>query len=185
MYKRGEPIEYKWQKIGGGFLASLLLSLAVVGVDSCRRERRLTAEEWQQIAQTERAKFHACIPDTQPEGNVRLALAAIRNEPDQTSVKLIAYAVNEPAEFDVPQYSMSRGRWLINEKGRAYLRDEQCNEYKLKDRTPTVGKVPDSGRIQLKPGEAYELTLSFPRLLEEVKAGALVYGNWVMPFYLK
>ncbi len=178
-------MESKWPKIGIFPLAALLFSLAVVGLDSCRRERRLTAAEWKQISAAERAKFHACIPDTQPEGNVRLALAAIRNEPEQTSVKLIAYAVHESVAFDVPQYSMSRGRWLINEKGRAYLRDEQCNEYKLKDRTPTVGKVPDSGRIQLKPGAAYELTLSFPRLLEEVKAGVLVYGDWVMPFYLQ
>ena len=168
----------KRQRVGTFFFSVLL----VTGAASCRQEKRLTEAEWRQSA---RAKFHACIPDTQPDGNVRLALEAIRNEPDQTSVKLIAYAVHEAVEFDVPQYSMSRGRWLINEQGRAYLRDEQCNEYKLKDRTPTVGKIPDSGRIQLKPGEAYELTLSFPRLLEEVKAGVLVYGNWVMPFYLK
>ena len=166
------------QMIGIFFFSVLLM----FGIASCRREKRLTEAEWRQ---SDRAKFHACIPDTQPEGYVRLALASIKNEPEQTSVKLIAYAVHEPVEFDVPQYSMSRGRWLINEKGRAYLRDEQCNEYKLKDRTPAIGKVPDSGRIQLKPGEAYELTLSFPRLLEEMKAGVLVYDNWVMPFYLK
>lgn len=163
------------------FLFFCITVLFVIGGASCRREKKLTEAEWRQ---SERAKFQTCIPATQPKGNVRLALVSVRNEPEQTSVKLIAYAVHESVEFDVPQYSMSRGRWLINEKGRAYLRDEQCNEYKLKDRMPTTGKVPDSGRIQLKPGEAYELTLSFPRLLEEVKAGVLVYGDWVMPFYL-
>ncbi len=181
MQSKRPKAKHNTRRGGIFFFALCTVVLFVIGGTSCRREKQLTEAEWQQSA---RAKFHACIPATQPEGNVRLALAAIRNEPEQTSVKLIAYALHEPVEFDVPQYSMSRGRWLINEKGRAYLRDEQCNEYKLKDRTPTTGKVPDSGRIQIKPGEAYELTLSFPRLLEEVKAGVLVYGNWVMPFYL-
>jgi hypothetical protein len=178
-------MDYSWQKIGIFFVASLLVAVTIISVDSCRRARQLTPEERQQVIQTERQKLLACLPDTQPGGKVRLALGSIRNEPQQTSVTLVAYAVDEPVEFDVVQYSMSRGRWLINEKGRAYLRDEQCNEYKLKDRLPTVGKVPDSGRIPLKPGEVYELTLYFPRLLEEVKAGVLVYGEWVMPFYLK
>lgn len=173
------------QKIGSFLLVSILLSAGILSVDSCRREHRLTAAEWQKNADALRAKFQACVPDTQWDGKAHLALTGIRNEPDQTLVTIVAYAINEPVEFDVPQYSMSRGRWLIHEQGRAYLRDEQCNEYKMKDRTPATGKVPDSGRIQIKPGQAYELTLSFPRLLEEVKTGVLVYGKWVMPFYLK
>lgn len=174
-----------WPQIGIFFLVSLLLSLAILSVDSCHRDRRLTAAEWKQLSDTEKAKFQACIPDTQWNGKAQLALVSVRNEPEQTRVLIVAYAVHEPVEFDVPQYSMSRGRWLINEQGRAYLRDEQCNEYKLKDRTPSTGKVPDSGRIQIKPGEAYELTLSFPRLLQEVKAGVVVYGDWVVPFSLR
>jgi hypothetical protein len=174
-----------WRKFVGMFFASLLFSLTILGLDSCRSEKRLSAEQWKQINEDTKAKFRACIPDTQWDGKAQLALSSIRNEPERTVATIVAYAVNEPVEFDVPQYSMSRGRWLIKEQGRAYLRDEQCNEYKLKDRTPSVGKVPDSGRIQLKPGEVYELSLSFPRLLEEIKTGVLVYGNWVMPFSLK
>lgn len=178
-------MEQNWQKIGIFLVVSLLIAVAILGVDSCRRARRLTPVERRQVIETERQKLQACIPHTQPSGKVRLALGSIRNEPQQTSVTIVAYAVNEPVEFAVVQYSMSRGRWLINEQGRSYLRDEQCNEYKLKDRMPTVGSVPDSGRIPLKPGEAYELTLHFPRLLEEMKAGVLVYGDWVVPFSLK
>jgi hypothetical protein len=177
-------MKIKWQLVSV-FALSLLIAFSLLSLNSCRRERRLTAAEWQQIAAAERAKFRACIPDIQPEGKVHLAFAGIQNESNQTSVRLVAYALDEPTEFDLPQYSMSRGRWLINERGRSYLRDEQCNEYKLKDRTPTVGKVPDSGRIQLKAGEFYEVTLSFPRLPEEVRQGVLVYDNWVMPFVLK
>lgn len=164
---------------------SLLLAVVLLSLNSCQRERRLTAAEWQQLAAAAQAKFRACVPDTRPEGTVRLAVAEIRNEPNQCSVKLVAYALHEPAAFDLPQYSMSRGRWLINERWRSYLRDEQCNEYKLKERTPTVGKVPDSGRIQIKAGEFYEVTLSYPRLPEEVKQGVLVYGEWVIPFILQ
>lgn len=178
-------MEKSWIKIGVFSVVSLLVAVAVMGLDSCRRARQLTPEERQQVIQTARQKLLACTPDTQPDSKVRLALGSIRNEPLQTSVTIVAYAVNEPVEFDVVQYSMSRGRWLINEKGRAYLRDEQCSEYKLKDRIPAVGSVPDNGRIPLKPGEAYELTLYFPRLLEEMKSGVLVYGDWVVPFSLK
>ncbi len=177
-------MKIKWQMVVT-FVFSTLIAITLMSLNSCQRERRLTALEWQQLAQAAQAKFRACIPTTQPEGKVHLALAEVRNEPNQCSVKLVAYALNEPAEFDLPQYSMSRGRWLINERWRSYLRDEQCNEYKLKERTPTIGKVPDSGRIQLKPGEFYEVTLSYPRLPEEMKQGVLVYGDWVIPFVLK
>lgn len=173
----------KRQKGGAAFF--FIFACLVIGSGACRREHRLTAAEWQQMAQAAQAKFRACIPATQMEGSVHLALGEIRNEPNQLSVKLIAYALNEPADFDLPQYSMSRGRWLINERWRSYIRDEQCNEYKLKDRTPTVGKVPDSGRIQIKAGGFYEVTLSYPPLPEEVRQGVLVYGNWVMPFVLR
>ncbi|MBS1808447.1 MAG: hypothetical protein JST84_09670 [Acidobacteria bacterium] len=177
-------MKIKWQLVGT-FVLSCLLAFMLMSVNSCQRERRLTATQWQQMSQAAQAKFRACIPDTQPEGNVNLAVAEIRNEPEQFRVKVIAYAVKESVDFDLPQYSMSRGRWLINERFRSYVRDEQCNEYKLKDRTPTVGKVPDSGRIQIKPGEFYEFTLSYPHLSDEIRQGVIVYGNWVMPFVLK
>ncbi len=175
-------MENNWLKIGVFLLVSLLVSVAVVGLNSIWRVHHATVEETRQSAQSQSSKLSTCIPDTQPDGKIRLTITEIRNEPDRTSVKVVAQAAEEPADFYVPQYLMSRGRWLIHETGRAYLRDEKCNEYKLKDRTPKAGKVPDSGRIPLKPGEAYELTLSFPRLLDEMKTGVLVYDNWVMPF---
>ena len=171
-----------WLKIGGLILSSLMISAVVISLNSCRDDRLLTSENAPSPAQP--SKLSTCVPGTQPGTNVSLTLTEIRNESERTAVKIVAQAAQNPADFYVPQYLMSRGRWLINEQGRAYLLDEQCREYKLKDRTPAVGKVPDSGRIELKPGKAYELTLSFPRLLGEVKAGALVYDNWVLPFTL-
>jgi hypothetical protein len=176
-------MKIKWQWVMM-FTLSMLLAITLLTLNSCQRERRLTVAEWQQMAQATQAKFRACIPDVKYEGKVQLALAELRNEADQCRVKLLAYAVGEAAEFDLPQYSMSRGRWMINEKWRSYIRDEKCHEYKLKERTPTVGKVPDSGRVLIKPGEFYEVTLSYPRLSEETRQGVLVYGNWVMPFVL-
>lgn len=179
----GERMKINWQMVIT-FVLSLLLAVTLLSLNACQRERRLTAAEWQQLAQTAQTKFRACIPDVKYEGKVQLAVAEIRNEADQCRVKLVAYAVGEAAEFDVPQYSMSRGRWMIADKWRSFIRDEQCNEYKLKERTPTVGKVPDSGRVLIKAGEFYEMTLSYPRLSDEVRQGVLVYGNWMMPFVL-
>src|SRR5262249_12520027 len=101
----------------------------------------------------------------------------------ETSVRVVGYATTEAAEFDLPVYFMSRGRWLINERGRAYLLDEQCHEYKLKDRR-TEQAAPQGGHVRLKPGEACEATLSFPRLSNEVREGVLVYGTRVLSFSL-
>jgi hypothetical protein len=79
---------------------------------------------------------------------------------------------------------------LINEKGRVYLLDEQCREYKLKDRRSSVGtnssaiQAPPDGRIKLEAGQVFEATLSFPRLPDEVQMGVLVYGQRTFPFLL-
>lgn len=177
-------MESHWFKIGLLAVACLFISVVIVSTDSCRRIRHFIVKETPSPTPPVPSKLSTCTPDTQPDGKVSLTVTEIRNEPERTSVKVVAQAVQEATDFYVPQYSMSRGRWLINEQGRAYLRDMECNEYKLKDRTPAVGKVPNSGRIPLKPGQTYELTLSFPRLLEEMKTGVLVYGNWVLPFSL-
>lgn len=173
-----------WPQIGRLVLASLIVSMVVLGLNSCRRDQSSTVERALPTISTSPSKLSTCVPVAQPDPNISLTLVEIRNESERTAIKIVAQAVQGPADFYVPQYLMSRGRWLINEQGRAYLRDEQCREYKLKDRTPAVGKIPDSGRVELKPSQAYELTLSFPRLLEEVKTGVLVYGNWVLPFTL-
>jgi len=158
-------------------LAALLLSTG------CSR-RDPEAEMRAALAAT-RAKARACIPTLEPEGNFKLAIAAVSREPDETSVRVAAYALGEPADFDLPLYFMSRGRWLINERGRAYLLDEQCHEYKLKDRRVAPGQpAPKDGRVRLKPGEVFEATLSFPRLPDEAREGVLVYGTRVLPFSL-
>jgi hypothetical protein len=144
------------------------------------------AAEMREARAAAQARLRACLPETQPEGHLRLAVAEVRRQPEETSVRLVAYAIGEPADFDLPVYLMSRGRWLINEQGRAYLLDEQCREYKLKDRRPAAGQVAatPSGRVPLKPGEVFEVTLSFPRLPDQTREGALVYGAWVFPFSL-
>ena len=140
------------------------------------------------------AKLHSCAPQneaSEPEGNLKLAIASIELKPNETSVRLVAYAPDEPANFDLPVYSLSSGRWLINEKGekgekgRAYLLDQQCREYKLKGRGSSFTQaIPQDGRIRLDAGQAFEATLSFPRLTDEAQIGVLVYGNRVLPFSL-
>jgi hypothetical protein len=104
-------------------------------------------------------------------------------------VRLVAYAMDEAVDFYLPIYRLSAGRWLINEKGRAYLLDERCREFKLKDRKmPSISsgeqRVPLDGRIRLNPGQAFEATLVFPRLFDQTRIGALVYDGRVLPFTL-
>ena len=132
------------------------------------------------------AKLKSCTPDYQPDSKVQLSVLEIWNEGNQTKAKAVFTAPNEAAEFYLPQYLMSRGRWLMNERWRAYLRDERCREYKLEDRTPkNPGKIPDSGLIKLKANEKYEVTLSFAKLSEETSKGILVYGQWVLPISIR
>lgn len=161
-----------------------VLAISLTGFTACRRAQQLSPSAAQPGAAEKQARFRACIPDAEAPGKAHFALAAIRNEPDKTTARMVVYATTEAAEFYLPQYYMSRGRWLINERARSYIRDENCREYKLQDRTPMVGQVPDSGLIKLKAGEAYEVLLSFPRLEDNVRQGVLVYGKWVMPFVL-
>jgi len=165
-------------------LAPLLFFLIALTLlaDCSRRDRETEMREAIRAAQ---AKLRSCLPTAEPEGSYQLAIAAVTRGPDETKVRLVAYAAGGPADFDLPAYLMSRGRWLINERGRAYLLDEQCREYKLKGRQPTAGQVEaKNGRVPLKPGEAFELTLSFPRLPDEAQEGVLVYGTRVLPFSL-
>ena len=129
-----------------------------------------------------KAKLQTCTPDYQPDSKVQLSVIEIWNEGHQTKARVVFTASNEASEFYLPQYSMSRGRWLMNERWRAYLRDEQCNEYKLEERIPkNPGKIPDSGLVKLKANEKYEVILSFAKLSGESGNGILVYGPWVLP----
>ena len=123
------------------------------------------------------AKLQSCAPKDEGEHDVKLSVVSVVRHPEETSVRLAAYALDKPVEFNLPVYLLSRGRWLINEKGRVYLLDEQCREYKLKDRRSSVGtnssaiQAPPDGRIKLEAGQVFEATLSFPRLPDEVQMG--------------
>jgi len=131
------------------------------------------------------AKLQSCAPADEAEGDVTLAITSITRQANETRVRLAAYALEKPAPFDLPTYSLSRGRWLIHETGRAYLLDEQCREYRLKERKSSSGRgTPPDGRINLEAGQAFEAALSFPPLPEDVRMGVLVYGRRVLPFLL-
>ncbi len=131
-------------------------------------------------------KLKSCTPDYQPNSKVQLTVIAVWNEGNQTKARVIFAAPGEAAEFYLPQYLMSRGRWLMNERWRAYLRDEGCKEYKLEDRTPkNAGRIPDSGLVKLKANEKSEVVLSFAKLPEESNKGILVYGQWVLPITIR
>ena len=132
------------------------------------------------------AKLKSCTPDYHPDSKIQLSVSEIWNEGNQTKVRVAFLAPPEAVEFYLPQYSMSRGRWLMNERWRAYIRDEYCKEYKLQDRTSqSSGKIPDNGLIKLKANEKYEVILSFAKLSGESKKGVLVYGQWVLPVIQK
>jgi hypothetical protein len=141
------------------------------------------------------ARVKSCWPSNESEGedsgSLKLAVEPIESAPNATRVRLVAYARDEAVDFYLPLYRMSAGRWLINEKGRVYLLDEQCREIKLNDAKPSPGsssdflggrKIPPDGRIRLKPGEAFEMTLDFPPLKDRTRVGALVYDGRVLPF---
>jgi len=122
-----------------------------------------------------------------------LVIESVVSDKNATRVRLIAYARDEAVDFYLPVYRMSAGRWLINEKGRVYLLDEQCREFRLNDATPSPGslsdflggeKIPPDGRIRLKPGQAFEATLVFPPALDRARVGALIYDGRVLPFAL-
>jgi hypothetical protein len=158
----------------------------------CSQPRDTEAEARAAIAALQ-SKLRSCLPESEAEGKVRLAVVSISREQEEARVRLVAYnpadktAENKSADsegavdFDVPNYLLSRGRWLINESGRAYLIDERCREYKLKDRQLTMRQgEAKNGRVRLNPGEACEVTLSFARLPEDVQEVALVYGTRVL-----
>lgn len=164
----------------------LMLGLMLSG--GCERSDPEAARR--KAAQDARARLLACLPDQASSDQVvaeavHLAIGGVELRHNATAVQLVAYTIDEEAEFHLPVYLLSRGRWLIDERGRAYLLDTDCREYKLKDRK-TAGKesIPLDGRVRLKAGEAYAIWLEFPRLPERAREGVLVYGARVLPFSL-
>lgn len=155
----------------------LLVSLSLLA--SCARHVPEKAPSLDQAL----AKLRACAPTDKPEEGLEIAIVNVTLLPDETDVRIVAQAENEAIDFDLPTYSLSRGRWLINEKGRAYLLDEQCREYKLKDRRPSAGQtLPRTGWVRLNPGQTFEAILVFPRFLEPTRIGMMVYGGRSLSF---
>ena len=166
------------------FICLLTLLLCFVG---CAR-RNPEAEKREALA-TARARLRSCLPEAEPEGNVRLAVSAVERHGDSLKLRLIIYVVGAIGEaetdFYLPAYWMSRGRWLINERGRAYLLDADCREYNLKDRRESLGpSVATNGQVKLKPGGMVETTLEFQHLAADAREAVLVYGARVIPFSL-
>jgi len=129
-----------------------------------------------------------CLPQTtNDQGNENqgpaLAIGGVKRGSDGTEVRLVAYAVDKPAQLDLPLYIMSAGKWLINNSARTYLLDDECREYKLKDKKVSDGqKKVENGRVVLKPGEAFEMTLLFTPLFDDAGGGALIYGDQTVRF---
>jgi len=155
----------------------------VVLMSGCTQQN--SDQERAKVFQEILTKLRSCIPvnENQQANGLKMAIVDIENNSQETAVKIVAYAADDPVDFDLPVYTMSRGRWLINEKGRAYLLDDSCREYKLKDRrAETSGKIPQDGRVHLNPGQAFEAILCFPVLSDKAQCGVLVFGNRVLPF---
>ncbi len=124
-----------------------------------------------------------CLPETRDDGSLQLAVRKIESLPNETRVRLVAYAVGEAVEFVLPVYHLSRGRWLIDERYRSYLIDPQCRQFNLHDRHDSPGMpAPASARVKLKPGEAFETTVEYPPLPKGTRHGVLVYGAHAIPF---
>jgi hypothetical protein len=163
----------------------LILCLAGCSRPVTEAEKRAAVDEFFTQARS-------CWPNG-GESAAPLAIESVVSDKNATSVRLAAYARDEAVDFYLPVYRMSAGRWLINEKGRVYLVDEQCREFNLNDAKPSPGslsdflggeKIPPDGRIRLKPGQAFEARLAFPPLPGRARVGALVYGGRVLPFAL-
>ncbi len=128
-------------------------------------------------------RMRACLPPRRyrkNDGNIRMAVTELSRLAVETKVRVVAYAGEEPGVFDLPVYSLSRGRWLISETGRAFLIDQNCRQYRLKGRSSTRG-IPLDGRIELRPGQSFEADLSFPRLSERPYILIMVYGDLILP----
>ncbi|HEY8460056.1 MAG TPA: hypothetical protein VIM99_06720 [Blastocatellia bacterium] len=159
--------------------------------------RAVTEAEKQAAVDEFFAGARSCRPPDGSNGedasNPRLAIESVVSDEKETRVRLVAYAPGEEADFYAPIYRLSAGRWTVNEKGRVYLLDEQCRELRLNESKPSPrsasvfwenGRIPEGGRIRLKPGQAFETTLAFPPFPDRTRVGALVYGGRVLPFAL-
>ncbi len=165
-----------------------LLIVIVFAAASCTRRN---AEPVKPLTMEEaRARLLLCAPapasSASGASNPSLAIQSVTLEPQATKVILTISAMNKAVEFHLPVYRLSSGRWLINGKGRAYLLDEECREYKLKDRKSLPRyEIPLEGRIALKENQRFEAVLVFPRVSDRSRVGMLVYDGRSFPFNVR
>lgn len=126
-----------------------------------------------------------CDSASNGDGIPQLAIVSVTNAPNETAVRVVIYATDSPVEFQLPAYRLSAGRWLIGEKDRAFLLDEKCREYRLRDRRSINGKeFPPDSIVRLNPGQSFETIFSFHRVKDEVRIGMLVYAGKSLPFVI-
>jgi hypothetical protein len=178
----------------------MIVFLLLAVLTSCARPRNTEVGTREAISALQK-KLSACVAEKNPQGDFKLAVVSITHQGEETLVNIVAFnpadvvadknsATSKTSpkgspriiDFDAPVYLMSRGRWLLNETGRVYLIDENCREYKLRDRKFLMRQATaKSGRVQLAPGEACEVQLSFGRVSETAQGLLLVYGQHILP----
>jgi hypothetical protein len=180
------PIRRKIEGATGLFLCVSLLAGCSRAVTDA--EKKAAVDEFF-------AGARSCWPSDESDGedaaNPRLAVESVMSDGKATLVRLVVYAPDTAVDFYTPIYRLSAGRWSVNDKGRVYLLDEQCREFRLNESKPSPrsaltfwggGQIPEGGRIRLKPGQVFETTLAFPPFPDRTRVGALVYGGRVLPF---
>lgn len=137
----------------------------------------------------------ACVPKNEPSPGPALSIVSAQETAEHIRVRILVKAEEEAAVFQMPVYRMSAGRWLIGNAGGAYLIDEFCRVYRLKDRkSVTASGIPLDGKIPLRSEERYEADLLFPKLIHPLKLDpahpgkpvrlVLVYEKRVLAFSL-
>lgn len=140
------------------------------------------------------AKLKTCLPEYKKNSinntdNV-LKIKNVMSDYQGTTLSISIAASDTPLNFNFPIYVYSKGRWLINpddvngkdgDKGRAYLIDANCTQYKLKDRGSSKD-IDKNGRLKLKAGQTYEINIRFTPLPPNTQAFLLMYGERVILF---
>jgi hypothetical protein len=128
--------------------------------------------------------FAGCAsPSSQPRLPVRLAVHSTERTKTGTTLHVVAYTTAEAGILQLPLYTMSRGRWSIGEKGRAFLLDQDCRSYPLLD-VAFAGPRVGPGQIRLAPGKSIDGTLRFPPFSGRPQMALLVYDTERIPFFV-
>ena len=129
------------------------------------------------------ARMGRCATEEARDEGWSMRIKSVSRDEAATRVEIAVTATKGAVDFDLPVYRLSRGRWLINQFGRAYLLDQDCREYKLKDRRAAPGReIPLDGKIRVTPSQPFEATLIFPRIPDASGVGLLVYNGRKLSF---